>query len=82
MKKNDFVITDIVSMSSEGVGIGKIEQYVLFVPFTCIGDKVKVKILKVKNNDYLIFEEYDEVFINGYKDKIKFKDLEEYIKAH
>ena len=43
---------------------------------------VKPHILKIKNNDYLIFEEYDEVFINGYKDKIKFKDLEEYIKAH
>lgn len=50
MKKNDFTVTDIVSMSSDGIGIGKIEQYVLFVPFTCIGDKVKVKILKVKNN--------------------------------
>ena len=43
---------------------------------------VKPHILKVKNNDYLIFEEYDEVFINGYNEKIKFKDLEEYIKAH
>ena len=43
---------------------------------------VKPHILKVKNKDYLIFEEYDEIFINGYKDKIKFKDLEEYIKAH
>ncbi len=43
---------------------------------------VKPHILKVKNNDYLIFEEYDEVFINGYDKKIKFKDLEEYIKAH
>lgn len=43
---------------------------------------VKPHILKVKDNDYLIFEEYDEVFINGYEKKIKFKDLEEYIKAH
>ncbi len=42
---------------------------------------VKPHILKVKNNDYLIFEEYDEIFINGYEKKIKFKDLEEYIKA-
>ena len=33
---------------------------------------VKPHILKVKNNDYLIFEDK----------KIKFKDLEEYIKAH
>ena len=43
---------------------------------------VKPHILKVKDNDYLIFEEHDEVFINGYNNKIKFKDLEEYIKAH
>ncbi len=50
MKKNDFVTTDIVSYSSEGVGIGKIDEYVLFVPYTCIGDRVKVKILKIKKN--------------------------------
>ena len=24
----------------------------------------------------------DEIFINGYEEKIKFKDLEEYTKAH
>ena len=41
---------------------------------------VKPHILKVKNNDYLIFEECDDVFINGYKEKIKFKDLENYLK--
>ena len=39
-------------------------------------------ILKVKNNDYLIFEECDDIFINSYKEKIKFKDLEDYIKAN
>ncbi len=50
MKKNDFVITDIVSYSSDGAGIGKIDEYILFVPFTCVGDRVKVKILKVKKN--------------------------------
>ena len=41
---------------------------------------VKPHILKVKNNDYLIFEECDDIFINDYKKKIKFKDLENYIK--
>ena len=41
---------------------------------------VKPHILKVKGNDYLIFEEYDYVFINGYKDKIKFSNLTDYIK--
>ena len=43
---------------------------------------VKPHILKVKNNDYLIFEECDDVFINGYQEKVKFKDLEEYIKQN
>ena len=41
---------------------------------------VKPHILKVKNNNYLIFEECDDIFINGYNKKIKFKDLENYIK--
>lgn len=41
---------------------------------------VKPHILKIKNNDYLIFEECDDIFINGYNKKIKFKDLENYIK--
>lgn len=43
---------------------------------------VKPHVLKVNNNDYLIFEDYDYVFINGYNKKIKFKDLEEYIKKN
>ena len=34
---------------------------------------IKLHILKIKNNDYLIFEECDDIFINGYNKKIKFK---------
>ena len=41
---------------------------------------VKPHILKVKVNDYLILEECEEVFINGYNEKIKLKDLENYLK--
>jgi len=41
-----------------------------------------MKILKVKDNDHLIFEDYDYVFINDYGKKIKSKDLEEYIKQN
>ena len=40
---------------------------------------VKPHILKVKGNDYLILEECEEVFINGYNEKIKLKDLEKLI---
>ena len=39
-------------------------------------------ILKVKGNDYLIFEDSENVFINGYNNKIKFKDLEQYLKMN
>ena len=43
---------------------------------------VKPHIIKIKNNDYLIFDQCDDIFINGYKEKIKFKDFEDYIKTH
>ena len=32
---------------------------------------------KVKGNDYLLFDECEDIFINGYYNKIKFKDLKE-----
>ena len=40
---------------------------------------VKPHVLRVKNNDYLIFEKCDDIFINGYNKKIKFKDFENYL---
>ena len=43
---------------------------------------VKPHIITINNNDYLIFEDYEDIFINGYNKKIKFKDLEEYIKSN
>ncbi len=42
----------------------------------------KPHILKVSGNDYLLFDECDYIFINGYDKRIKFKDLEEYLKAN
>ena len=41
---------------------------------------VKPHILSVNGNDYLLFEECDDVFINGYSKSIKLKDLERYLK--
>ena len=43
---------------------------------------VKPHIVKIKNINYLIFDECNDIFINSYDKKIKFKDFEEYIKAH
>lgn len=39
----------------------------------------KPHILKVNGNAYLLFDECDYIFINGYDKRIKFKDLEEYL---
>ena len=43
---------------------------------------VKPHILKVNGNNYLLFNECDDIFINSYQKKIKFKDLEEYLKSN
>lgn len=43
---------------------------------------VKPHIVKIKDIDYLIFDDCDDIFINCYKEKIKFKDFEEYIKTN
>ena len=56
-----------------------IEGNIISVKDTNLGF-VKPHILKVKGNDYLLFEDAKTVFINGYKDKIKLTELEEYLK--
>ena len=40
----------------------------------------KPHILKVNNNDFLIFEDSNFIYINGYDKKIKFSELISYIK--
>ena len=41
---------------------------------------VKPHIITINEIDYLMFDECDDIYINGYDKKIKFKDLLEYIK--
>ena len=41
---------------------------------------VKPHIITIKKTDFLIFEDSDDIFVNGYEERIKFKDLKEYIK--
>ena len=43
---------------------------------------VKPHIVNINNIDYLMFDECDDIFINGYDEKIKFKDFEIYIKSY
>lgn len=43
---------------------------------------VKPHIITTNQIDYLMFDECDNIYINGYDKKIKFKDLLEYIKSN
>ena len=40
------------------------------------------QIIVIKNNKYLMFDECDDVYVNTFKNKIVFKDLEDYINSH
>ncbi len=50
MKKNDIKKLNIISVTSEGNGVAKEEEYVFFVPYALVGEEVNVKILKIKKN--------------------------------
>ena len=49
-KKDDILETVIEDMSADGLGVGKIDGYTLFVKDAVIGDTCKVKIMKAKKN--------------------------------
>ena len=52
------------------------------VDMICKFAYVKAHIITINKIDYLMFDECDDIFINGYEKKIKFKDLLEYIKSN
>ena len=43
---------------------------------------VRPHVITIKNNKYLMFEDSDYIFVNGYEKKIMYKDLEKYIKSN
>lgn len=50
VEKNKEYVLDIVAEGYEGEGIAKIEGYPIFIEGALIGEKVKVRIVKVKKN--------------------------------
>ena len=50
MLKNDEFIMEIVDVTNEGSGVGKVDGMAVFVPLTAVGDIVKVKVLEVDTN--------------------------------
>lgn len=58
LKKNQRFIAEIIDLTAEGNGVCRIDDIVVFVPATAIGDKIRLKIVKVlKNYAYGISEE-------------------------
>ena len=47
MLKNDEFIMEIVDVTNEGSGVGKVDGMAVFVPLTAVGDIVKVKVIGV-----------------------------------
>ncbi|EES90930.1 23S rRNA (uracil(1939)-C(5))-methyltransferase RlmD [Clostridium botulinum] len=50
VEKNKEYIVDISALGFEGEGIAKVDNYAIFIPGALIGEKVKVKVIKVKKN--------------------------------
>lgn len=47
-RKDDIVTVEIEDMGIDGGGIGKVEGFTFFVKDAVIGDRVQVKVMKVK----------------------------------
>ena len=50
LNKNDIIEIEITGLTNEGCGIGKYNGVVVFIPFTAVGDKLKVRIVKVNSS--------------------------------
>lgn len=50
MTKNDIIQLQIISVTSDGDGVGRVGELVFFVPNTAVGDTVRAKVLKIKKN--------------------------------
>lgn len=62
LRKNDIIELEISAMSSEGSGIGRTQDgLAVFVPQSAVGDKLSVRILKVKKT--LAFGKIEEILV-------------------
>ncbi len=50
LNKNDIIDLEITGLTNEGCGIGKYDGIVVFVPFSAVGDKLKVRIVKANKS--------------------------------
>ncbi|WP_053984131.1 23S rRNA (uracil(1939)-C(5))-methyltransferase RlmD [Niameybacter massiliensis] len=60
VEKNKFYEMTITDIGTNGEGVGKINDFVVFVPEAITGDQLEVKILKVKKN--LAYGKIEKIF--------------------
>ncbi len=61
INKNDIIELEITAISNDGSGLARVQGLVVFVPYSAIGDKLKVKVLKVKSS--LAYGKIEEILI-------------------
>lgn len=62
LQKNNIIELEITSMTAEGSGVGKTQEGIaVFVPLSAVGDKLRVKIIKVKKT--YAFGKIEEIII-------------------
>lgn len=59
MKQDDIITLEISDYGMDGEGIGKIDGFTVFIPFTAIGETVRAKVTFVKRN--LVFASLIEI---------------------
>lgn len=61
-KQDDIVEIDVTGYGASGEGVAKCENYVFFIPFAAVGERVRAKIIHV-NKKNLVFCELKEVLV-------------------
>lgn len=67
MKKNDIITVIISDYGSNGEGVAKFNEYVVFVPYALVGERVNCKVLKIQKN--IVFAKIEKV-ISKSKDRV------------
>ena len=72
VKKNQEYIVDIISEGYEGEGVAKIDNYPIFIKEAIVGEKVKIKIVKV-NSKYAFGKVEEIIEKSPFREKVKCK---------
>mgnify|MGYP000099207297 CR=1 FL=1 len=64
VRKNSIVEVEITDLSHEGAGVAKVDGFVFFVENALPGEKIKMRVLKVKKILVLVRLKNTSLFLN------------------